>query len=191
MTMEAKVVSLVKNSKYTDCLINEERHYVIPEYQRPYSWGEKQLEDFFETIERSLTGEQIFMGTVQFAKETDGYHVIDGQQRLTTFLLFYRLLDLLDGEEEKYIKEYSKIVQIYNFSSNQIALTDVLSSDYDKFNIVGKKKAEQKEFAENNESRYLKNMRILKTMLLELFEERDLKNENDRRSFIKNILSDI
>lgn len=191
MAMEAKVVSLVKSSKYQDCLIDENRKYVIPEYQRPYSWGEKQLEEFFETIERALSGEQIFMGTVQFSKEVEGFHVIDGQQRLTTFLLFYRLLDLLDDEEEKYIKDYSKLMTICNFNSNQMALYDVLSCNYDEFNIVGKGKKEQKEFADSNESRYMKNMRILKTMLLELFLERNVKTDNDRKSFVKEIQAAI
>ena len=187
MSMEAKVVSLVKNFKYQDCLFNENRKYVIPEYQRQYSWGEKQLEEFFETIERSLSGEQIFMGTVQFAKESDGFHVIDGQQRLTTFLLFYRLLDLLDGEDDNYIKKYLDIIQVRNFNSNQNALDKVLTGEYDEFNVVGKGKKEQKEFADNNESRYMKNMRVLKTMLLELFSERNKNTDEDKRAFVKEL----
>lgn len=191
MTMDAKVVSLVDNSKYKDSLFNVNRKYIIPEYQRPYSWGEKQLEDFFETIERTLYGEQIFMGTVQFAKEYDGFHVIDGQQRLTTFLLFYRLLDLLDRKDDNYIKKYLGIIQVRNFNSNQNALDKVLTGEYDEFNVVGKGKKAQREFAGNNESRYMKNMRILKTMLLELFSERNIKTDEAKRTFVKELKSAI
>ena len=184
MTMEAKVVSLVNNSKYKDFLFNSNRKYIVPEYQRAYSWGEKQLEDFVESIERSLYGEQIFMGTVQFARENDEYHIIDGQQRLTTFLLFYRLLDLIDGEEDKYIKEYLDIIDVRNFSSNQVELKKVLSLNYEDINLVGRSKKSQKEFWDNDESRYLKNIRLLKTLLVELLEEHSIKNEDEKKDFI-------
>uniref|UniRef100_UPI0040266C88 DUF262 domain-containing protein n=1 Tax=Eubacterium sp. TaxID=142586 RepID=UPI0040266C88 len=43
-------------------LLNYEK-LIIPPYQRPYSWGEKEIESFMETVFSTLTSEdEIFLG---------------------------------------------------------------------------------------------------------------------------------
>lgn len=68
-------------------------YYIIPDYQRGYSWQDKQIEDFWEDItSASEKGVKHYFGTV-YLKSKDGvYEVIDGQQRLTT--LFVLLIHL-------------------------------------------------------------------------------------------------
>lgn len=64
----------------------------IDDYQRPYSWKEEQIEDFFsDLIEASEpnAGDHFF-GTLILQQEEDGQRfasLVDGQQRLTTFFL--------------------------------------------------------------------------------------------------------
>ncbi len=98
--------------------------YIIPGYQRPYEWTEKQLESLWNTIIGcnikeidpdemdsyreafidSLENDVIF-GTLQFNRieRTDGisYEVIDGQQRLTTFWILLELLESFSPSSEK------------------------------------------------------------------------------------------
>ena len=82
--------------------------YRIPIYQRPYEWAEKNINDFFNTIFEAFStknevdagkyAKSVFFGTIQFNKETKDDNIldiVDGQQRLTTFLL---LLDVLQKE---------------------------------------------------------------------------------------------
>ena len=82
--------------------------YRIPIYQRPYEWAEKNINDFLNTIFEAFSmksevnagkyEKSVFFGTIQFNKETKDANIldiVDGQQRLTTFLL---LLDVLQKE---------------------------------------------------------------------------------------------
>ncbi len=82
--------------------------YRIPIYQRPYEWTEKNINDFLNTIFEAFStknevdagkyAKSVFFGTIQFNKETKDDNIldiVDGQQRLTTFLL---LLDVLQKE---------------------------------------------------------------------------------------------
>lgn len=73
--------------------------FSIPNYQRDYAWGEKNLEDLWEDL---LEAEQAtndtmghFLGTIVVApnvKNAQIYDIIDGQQRTTTiFMLRYAL----------------------------------------------------------------------------------------------------
>jgi hypothetical protein len=87
----------------------QRRKFIIPEYQRPYKWDKEKC----ETLWQDLTGffedrrpnekpdEQYFLGTIvtcqsDEAPDRKNLEVIDGQQRITSFLLllraFYRQL---------------------------------------------------------------------------------------------------
>lgn len=78
----------------------------IPEYQRDYCWGDKQVETLLENIayffQYSETGDEYRMGTVILQKQSNDneYDVIDGQQRLTTLALL--IYELTNTKEEKY-----------------------------------------------------------------------------------------
>ena len=61
--------------------------FVIPEYQRAYAWGERQLAQFVEDI-RECEG-NYYLGHFLFELKDDTYYVIDGQQRLTTCIIFF------------------------------------------------------------------------------------------------------
>ncbi len=71
--------------------------FVIPEYQRAYSWGIDNCDKLWQDITAfadSETRDSYFFGTIIVnCQENDTrYSLIDGQQRTTTFLL------LLKGE---------------------------------------------------------------------------------------------
>ncbi|MCI6475688.1 MAG: DUF262 domain-containing HNH endonuclease family protein [Mucispirillum sp.] len=61
--------------------------YIIPIYQRKYSWTYKEIEQLLEDIINN-ENDKYFLGTLTVDKKEDGrYEVIDGQQRLTTLCL--------------------------------------------------------------------------------------------------------
>lgn len=84
-------------------------HYHIPIYQRPYSWTETELRKLMEDLRQGLNNnDPVFMGTMQLSQpiviskdgEVRSYDVIDGQQRLTTFLILLSVLEKNLGKHE-------------------------------------------------------------------------------------------
>lgn len=67
------------------------RNYEIPSYQRAYSWEEPQLEQFIQDLKE--TQSQYYLGHFIFenpeAADISTLHVVDGQQRLTTLVIFW------------------------------------------------------------------------------------------------------
>ncbi|MDU9769804.1 DUF262 and DUF1524 domain-containing protein [Helicobacter pylori] len=89
---------------------SQEKQFVIPIYQRVYSWGEKQCKQLWDDIIKTGGNDQIeghFIGSIVFVHDgiyTTNHNellIIDGQQRLTTItLLFIALRDHLNDEDE-------------------------------------------------------------------------------------------
>ncbi len=89
---------------------SQEKQFVIPIYQRVYSWGKEHCKQLWDDIIKTGGNDQIeghFIGSIVF--EHDGIYatnynellIIDGQQRLTTItLLFIALRDHLNDEDE-------------------------------------------------------------------------------------------
>lgn len=69
--------------------IKKARQFRIPDFQRAYAWGNEQIENFIDSVESVINGDKNhFFGTVIYFPEAEHYTVIDGQQRLTTTILF-------------------------------------------------------------------------------------------------------
>ncbi len=77
-------------------------YYQIPDYQRPYQWTEKNceklLDDLFSSYEYYKESDYFCGSLVLIAIGTDSatnaktYDVVDGQQRLSTFILLAKVL---------------------------------------------------------------------------------------------------
>jgi len=71
--------------------------YIIPEFQRPYSWVDEQCTKLFEDLtdffkDRDNIEESYYLGNIVIYPEGEAWVVIDGQQRLTTILLFIKAI---------------------------------------------------------------------------------------------------
>ena len=70
---------------------NADSLYQIPRYQRPYSWGDEQLEKLWEDLVDAKENEpNYFLGSIITAKPEDNNNyldIVDGQQRLTTLTI--------------------------------------------------------------------------------------------------------
>jgi hypothetical protein len=105
-------------------LFDGKRRYLIPLYQRQYSWREyPQIGLLWEDIERAVKRIEVdrssliphFMGAIvisqvkTFGKQVQAFEVIDGQQRLTTFqLLLAALRDVAESHGSSYAREIGK-----------------------------------------------------------------------------------
>jgi uncharacterized protein with ParB-like and HNH nuclease domain/predicted transport protein len=84
--------------------------FVIPIYQRTYSWGERECEQLWQDIMRTGRNDTVtahFVGSIVYIEETifsislqSPLLVIDGQQRLTTIMLLIEALARALGDSE-------------------------------------------------------------------------------------------
>ncbi len=79
-------------------------YYQIPTYQRPYQWGKEQCEellnDLFENY-KDYGENDYFCGSLVLIQSDEGnktYDIVDGQQRLSTFILLAKVLATLYSE---------------------------------------------------------------------------------------------
>ncbi|HEX8329025.1 MAG TPA: DUF262 domain-containing protein [Hymenobacter sp.] len=79
-------------------LFEEVRQVRIPDYQRSYTWGDRQVAALLRDLQTAFTGPQpdpvYYLGSVVFYRNlgANTYEIIDGQQRLTTLFIFQYLL---------------------------------------------------------------------------------------------------
>ncbi|KAA6515917.1 DUF262 and DUF1524 domain-containing protein [Helicobacter pylori] len=93
---------------------NQTNQFVIPIYQRLYSWKKEQCEQLWDDIIKIGGNDKMnghFIGSILYARVDDTHSspllIIDGQQRLTTItLLFIALRDHLNDEDE-FLKKFS------------------------------------------------------------------------------------
>jgi hypothetical protein len=102
-------------------LFGREGSFIIPPYQRAYKWEyKKQCDKLWQDVERFIDDPNVnyFFGSIiinsENSKEVEKQYVIDGQQRLTTFMLLLKallikinaiLLTIPDDEDSEDLKE--------------------------------------------------------------------------------------
>jgi hypothetical protein len=101
-------------------LFDEYNCIEIPPYQRAYSWGKEQWEQFLDDLNEQKDNGQYYLGQFILEKENQysTFFVIDGQQRLTTMLIFFSVaVEYLEKNNTRKdisskIKNYLKILKI-------------------------------------------------------------------------------
>lgn len=88
----------------------QNKKFVIPDYQRPYKWNIEKCETLWGDIENfaqtdAKSGADYFLGTiVSYVNEDKNKDIIDGQQRITSFMLmlraFYKKLEDMPEDED-------------------------------------------------------------------------------------------
>lgn len=168
---------------YLKNTLKEELYYQIPIYQRPYQWTEenceKLLDDLFEDYEDDREGDY-FCGSLVLVKsdpnsKTETYDIVDGQQRLSTFILLAKVL--ADLYSERLTEESKDYLQ-------ESLITKYGKKDRLNFNAIGFNSKKDFQYAltsfndapiGNNKNNYLKNAVCLKNYL----RKKEIENIND------------
>lgn len=171
-----------------DILATEfEAYYQIPIYQRPYQWTEenckKLLDDLFEDYEKDRESDY-FCGSLVLVKsdpnsKTETYDIVDGQQRLSTFILLTKVLAdlyndcLLDPKNLERLQEgwKDRHTERKRLSFNTIGS----NAEYDFQDALEHFNDSQASKNKNNENNYLKNAVCLKDYLM----KKEIENIND------------
>ena len=136
--------------KLLDLLSNKDVTFYIPPYQRNYEWENEQCKVFLEDIKRTTIENkenrhaEHFFGTVTFYPsktffgEPNKLILIDGQQRITTTMLFLvALRDVIEdaGIKEKITQRFLKNERVSDDSEYKIKLKQV-ESDWETYRKI-------------------------------------------------------
>ena len=158
--------------------------FIIPDYQRPYSWDKDTCETLWEDLkdfafpENNYLGDgfndedEYFLGTiVTFKKSAKENEVIDGQQRLTTILLFLRAFYEAFGDKSSdNCKEIAKCIwrikMDYTPDTEHCKIKSVVATDDDiaEFNKI----IATGETTKGNKSNYAENYRFFQNKFAKL-----------------------
>jgi uncharacterized protein with ParB-like and HNH nuclease domain len=132
-----------------DVLAKNATSFFIPPFQRAYAWGRPEIERYFSDISRIIESHldskqhdklEHFFGTVVIKEEKAGFAnksvVVDGQQRLTTTLIF--LIALRDTETDPVKQDFINQNYLTNNSSSfqdKIKLKQV-TKDWDAYKAL-------------------------------------------------------
>lgn len=185
--------------------------FSIPNFQRAYDWGNKQIVDLWSSLDSS-DDEKYFIGNIVCIRqesEPERLALVDGQQRLTTLSLaliairdaYKDISSIKDPELKRYASQASKRLNFY--------LTDVNHEDPDDIFIrleLGKKEYqeafealiyEDEELYENNfnnkkykslsnqAQKYIKNYKIIKKLTKDLLDDRGVKGLKEFEKKVK------
>jgi hypothetical protein len=119
--------------------IVNERLFKIPDYQRGYSWETDQLEDLIKDIEHiSSRNHKHYTGTLVITKsqENGRFHIVDGQQRLTTLIILFKVI------EDRFPNKYKKLKEEFILRSQEYVLeTNLETNRYFRDAILGDNKS--------------------------------------------------
>ncbi|WQU34818.1 DUF262 domain-containing HNH endonuclease family protein [Helicobacter pylori] len=101
------MAKIESKDSYLEDILKDKLYYQIPIYQRPYQWTEenceKLLDDLFFNYEDDRESDY-FCGSLVLIESDEGnktYDVVDGQQRLSTFILLAKVLATLYSVDDK------------------------------------------------------------------------------------------
>ncbi|MBA0196099.1 DUF262 domain-containing protein [Pectobacterium brasiliense] len=120
-----------KECKVQD-ILTENKKFIIPSYQRPYSWTVDNAEQLIDDIYKSSQSDEkeYFIGSmICISKGQNHYEVVDGQQRLTTLSII--------------VSELKKIIPIQGIKDDlqkRVLPIDVYSDETDEPRLIVRKK---------------------------------------------------
>lgn len=82
-------------------------YYQIPNYQRPYSWEDEQIEQLWDDLYSAMGSgdESYFLGSMILIAKEGYFEVVDGQQRLTTLTILFCVIRDLYGKDLRELDE--------------------------------------------------------------------------------------
>ncbi len=179
------MAKIKSEDSYLQNILKDKLYYQIPIYQRPYQWTEenceKLLDDLFFNYENDRESDY-FCGSLVLVKsdpnsKTETYDIVDGQQRLSTFILLAKVLaDLYNGLDPEYLGYLQESWKDRYTERKRLSFNAIGSNAEDDFqDALEHFNDSQASKNKNNKNNYLKNAICLKNYL----KEKEIKNINN------------
>lgn len=174
----------VDQKKIKELFQDNKSDFLIPDYQRPYAWGETECQTLWDDIftfaipddgsTKFDSNSEYFLGSIVTFKNKDGkMEIIDGQQRLTTLMLllraFYSKLGHMKDEKTNLTKQdiekcLWKTDEFGRANKESLKIASNVATDNDKnefLNLLRTGDASSKE----QKSRYAENYRFFEGLI--------------------------
>lgn len=158
--------------------------FLIPDYQRPYAWGEVECKTLWEDLftfsfpnddcDQFNEEDEYFLGPiVTFKNDDKKLEIIDGQQRLTTLMLllraFYNKLSKMKDLNSQAMKQdiEKSLWRANNFGAYQkddLKIASEVATDNDKEEFIAILRDGN---ADNMKSRYAKNFKYFEGQIVD------------------------
>lgn len=138
----ATTIEVNKQSVKTLLETGKEHPFVIPEYQRPYAWGDDEIQTLFDDLwdftsspDGGSEGKSTyFLGSVvAYENERGEQEIIDGQQRITSLFLLLRAIyttlkyaSVKSKEAENFIKQIEPAIWRTNKMTGEVDYSNIL-----------------------------------------------------------------
>lgn len=178
--------------------------FLIPDYQRPYAWNQDQCQTLWDDLVNfTVPGgnhekfdskkDEYFLGSIVAFQENDKHEIIDGQQRLTTFMLILRAFhkefeNRQDNDGINIRKNIEKCIWKYDEFENplkdELKITSEVAGDDDKdeFLSILKNGDAPKEY----KSQYAENFRFFENKIQEMRNYNSSNNQYIVTRLLKN-----
>lgn len=178
-----------KECKIQD-ILTENKKYIIPSYQRPYSWNSDNAEQLIDDIFQSYSAneKEYFIGSmICINKGSNTYEVVDGQQRLTTLsLIVSQLKNLIEHQGVKDdLQKRILPIDVYSDETDEPRLV-VRKKEYDLYKhfILQNKSDYKPEKPTDTEKLFLENTKVIHLYLSE-------KSDTELKNLAKYILQNV
>lgn len=182
LTIDQKTIKQLFSDKKTD--------FLIPDYQRPYAWGEIECQTLWDDIfdfafpdgnadNFDSDNNEYFLGPiVTFKNSNNKQEIIDGQQRLTTLMLLLRafyskLLHMRDGNTIKTRDSIAsciwKVDEFDNPDKFSLKIDSEVATDDDKEEFISILK--NGELTKSMKSKYADTFRFFELKIQEFLNE--------------------
>lgn len=191
------------------------RIFRIPDYQRGYAWGDRQLDDLWEDIEEIQYNcsencfEKHYTGTIfiekkpsnlipndeMWLKGVNHYHVVDGQQRLTSIVILVFCL-IKSGETEFCGETIERIKETFILQKNSTGNSKVYKFAYEGYlsNFLFNEIFEDHEEVQTEEgfSLYASNLKRAKNYFDEKLRNKSKQEKDDLyQKIISSLIFDV
>jgi hypothetical protein len=173
MSNQTETANLNKVAENIQQLFIGSENIRIPAYQRAYSWGDKQCTQFLDDL-LEQKGKKYYLGQFLFEKDGNTLFIIDGQQRLTTTILFLSTIAKI------------KFLKCENIDSiREIYLTDIFKT-IDDDQVIFKKVTQKHLVSAIDDTETISQKRIIEAF--NFFEKELSKLDNENLNLIQQTL---
>lgn len=142
-------------------LLEQTNGSIVPYYQRNYDWGEKEIERLFYDLQSNKSNEYYF-GSIVLCNHLDSKKIVDGQQRISTFLLITKYL-------KQFLKDSNKKDNFINLQNYQIESNNLNDKEILQEIIWAKDRNEMDEIKNKySKSRYIQNFLTINNLFKEM-----------------------
>ena len=172
--------NVTKDAPVLDVLAQSDKTFYIPVYQRNYSWKKEQIDILFNDVVKltQKKHEGHFFGSLYYFVESSGVFgnqnlvLIDGQQRLTTIMLF--LIAIRDLSQDKEFRQRVEKTYLLNNNiteQNKIKLKQAALDNREYEMLI------REENSQNSTHRVTENYRRIKSHI-QTFADTHYPNDN-------------